>query len=55
MAAERIINKSDLLVLLPQGRKNKSPVVVRVAVESPGGTISLKTLGKQMPAFWKVD
>lgn len=59
MAAEgidnaRIISKSDQLVLIPQGRKNKTPVVVRVAVESLTGTISLKAQGKQMPTFWKV-
>jgi hypothetical protein len=47
----RIVNKSDLLILLPQGRK-KSPVVVRVSLER--GTIALRTLGKQMPSLWKV-
>lgn len=49
--SRRLINKTDLLVLLPQGRK-KSPVDVRIVVEK--GTIALRTLGKQMPSPWKV-
>lgn len=52
--SKRVVSKSDLLTLLPPGKK-KSPVDVRVVVER--GTIAFKTLGlrqKQVPSIWKV-
>ena len=50
-SCKRLMSKSDLLTLLPQG-KRRSPVQVRVVVER--GTISIRSLGRQIKAFWKV-
>ena len=49
-SSKRLISKSDILTLLPQGKK-RTPVQVRVLVER--GTIALKSLGRQITSFMK--
>lgn len=50
-ASKRLISKSDLLTLLPQGKKR---LPVQVMVEVNKGSITFKSLGMQMPSFKKV-